>query len=554
MTFDPTNTEDLTRLRRVIDEQRMRFRPYYDNRKVLLDALNDPCHKTEEVDTIDRRPHNPLDKMVRILTRGVVDQEPTLRIVKSRNARATGMLKEQLVSWAKQARMAEVLQNVFQEALLRWGIIYTGYETPEAGYGMIPFAQVLDFDDYFIDTRGNDEHDVDFEGHCWARRLDHIQSDQTNDQNVVDRLAESAKKKYRNKVTTLYTWVDLRCVWLPQEGVELTLVDEMNGSILEPLRVKKYVGPPPGPYVRLSLGNVRGNMVPVSRMSMLYDLHEFISRAYRNVYEQADESNEFYAYAGESERDAEKHRTARRFEYVRFDNPAGVVKQKKGGVDPGTLGTAIHADDLFDSDAGNLKLIGGLGPSAPTLGQERGLGIGVQGMIDDMKSRVGKTATRLYETAAWYITHDPLRNEQVEWTTPNGNRVQSDWTPETGASIDHDESFMEIIPGSMVSRSAEGQLQFLIQSMQVIASSMALPGEEPPVFRHRRFRELVAELGNAPEIAELFGEATDVSSVVPGVEQAAQFNRQPGRQSGGGQPQQNRMAERMIFSGGRPAE
>jgi len=564
MPFDPSSTEDLTRLRRVIDEERMRLQPYYDNRKVLLDAINDPCHRTAEVATIDRRPSIPLDRMVRILTRGVVDQNPTLRIVRTRRPRIAGMLKSQLDVWARQIRMAAVLQNMFQEALLRWGIAYTGFETADAGYGATPFVHVLDFDDYFIDTRGNDENDIDFEGHCWARRLDHIQGDRTNDQNVVDRISESAKTRYKNKITTLYPWVDLRCVWLPQEGVELTLIGEENNTVLEPLRIKEFVGPPPGPYVRLSLGNVRGTMIPVSRMSMLYDRHEFISRAYRIIYEQADESNEFYGYSGESERDADKHRTARRYEYIKFDNPAGIIKQKKGGVDPTVMGSAIHADDLFDTDAGNLKLIGGLGPSAQTLGQERSLGVGVQGMIDDMKNRMAVLGKRLYEIGGWYISRNPLNGrprdagpgypvekKMVNWALPGGINVDSEWTPEMGADLDMDDPEMEIIPGSMVSRSAEGQLKFLIEAMQVIASSFALPGEEPPVFKHRRFRELVAELGNAPEIAELFGEASDAGSVIPGVETAMQFAPRPGRSTGsGGQAQPNKMVERMVFSGG----
>jgi hypothetical protein len=564
MPFDPYNAEDMQRLRRVIREQRQKFAPYRENRKVLLDAINDPCHRSYEVDSLDRKPHNPLDKFVRIVTRGVVDQNPSLRIVRSKRPRVSGMLRSQLVDWARDVDMADVLQDMFIEGLLRWGTCYTGYETPDSGYGMNPFVRVLDFDDYFIDTRGNDEDNIDFEGHCWARRLYEIQRDASYDQNVVDRLSEGVKTRYRNETTTLYPWIDLRCVWLPEENVELTITDDENNIVLEPLRVRPYVGPPPGPYLRLSLGDVRGTMVPVSRMSMLYDLHEFVVRAYRQVYTQADRAMEGYAYDKNSEKDAEKHRTLIDGEYVGMDNPKGIEKITKGGVNPQTLAAAIHADDLFDTDAGNLKLVGGLGPSAETLGQERGLGVGVQAMIDDMRTRMNKLAKRLYEVAGWYILRDPLRlNRRVEdggdpnteggvmWTTGNGNTVRSTWTPEIAAGMNPDEQEMEIIPGSMVSRSAEGQLQFLVQSVQAVASMMALPGNEQEVFHHRRFKELMAEYGNAPELNELFGEAPNAESVVPGVEAAGQFARPPARSSGGnGQPKQSKMVERMIFSGG----
>lgn len=551
MPFDPTSVDDVSRLRSCIREQRGEFQKYYDNRKVLQDALADPCHKSDEVDTLERRPHNPLDKFLRIVTRGVVSQSPTLRIVRSRQPRVAGMLKSQLEDWGRSVRIDQLLADVFQEALLRWGVCYTGYETTDSGYGMNPFVDVIDFDDYFIDTRGNDEHDIDFEGHCWARRLDHIQRDPTYDPNIVDRLTESAKKRYRNKVTTLYPWVDLQCVYLPEERVELTLTEDRT-AIEKPIRVRPYVGPPWGPYPKLNLGKVRGNMVPISRMSMLYDLHEFVARAYRHVYAQADRALEFHAYSGDSEQDAEAHRTALDGEYKKMDNPNGVVTHKKGGVDPQTLAAAIHADNLFDEDAGNLKLMGGLGPSAPTARQEAGLGAGVQAAVDEWRQRVDTFAKRLYETAAWYIRNDPLRQGPVEWTTPNGNTITSEWTPEMALGMDPEDPDMEIIPGSMVNRSAEAQLTFLTTAVDAIAKTMALPGEQPAVFRHSRYRELVAELGNAPEIAELFGEAPNQEAVVPGVEAAAQFGQRQGRPpSAGAAPQQgNKMVERLIFSGG----
>jgi hypothetical protein len=177
-------------------------------------------------------------------------------------------------------------------------------------------------------------------------------------------------------------------------------------------------------------------------------------------------------------------------------------------------------------------------------------------MVDDMRNRMQKLAKRLYEVAGWYILHDPLRVNRleveggVEWTTDNGNTVRSTWTPDMAVGMDADDPEMEIIPGSMVSRSAEQQLAALNASVQRIASMMALPGNEQEVFHHRRYKELEAEYGNAPELLELFGESPSPESVVPGVESAAQFARQPGRSNGSGaQPQQNKLVERMIYSG-----
>jgi hypothetical protein len=553
MPFDPYNPEDMARLRRSISESKGKLKGYYNNYRLMIDTLHDPVHEQAEVDTMERVPHNPMDRGLRILTRGVVDQNPSLRVVRTERPRIAAMLKAQLMDWARQVDMASILQRGFQQAFLRWCIAYTGYESISNGYGMLPFVDVLDFDDYFIDLRGNDETDVDFEGHRWARRVWEIQNDPSYDQEVAARIAESATSRYGSHGLTLYDWVDLQCVYLPKEGIELTLTCDEYGGITEPLRVKRYVGPPSGPYVRLHFGNVPGTMIPVSRASMLYDNNELIIRGYRHLGAQADRAIEFYGYAGMMEKDAEKHRTAMDGEYLQFENPNSVVTYKKGGVNPQTLAATIHFDNLFDADAGNLKLIGGLGPSAETLGQERSLAVGVQALLDDMRHRMDAFAKQLYETAAWYILRDPFRNETVTWTTARGSKAVSKWVGAQHEGMAEDDPEMEIIPGSMVSRSPNGQLKSLIESFQIIASAMALPGAKPVIFNIEAFTKLMAEYNNQPEISDLFTTVPNAASVVPGVEGAAQLAPRPSRSpAGNGQAQPNKMVERLIYSGGQP--
>lgn len=559
MAFDPTYPEDMARLRRCIRESRQTLKKFYEAREVILNALHDPCHTSDVIAAEDRIPHNPLDRMVRIVTRSVVSQNPTQRIVRTKRPRVSGMLKTQLDRWARRADLADTLQHMFVEGIIRWGIVFTGFDTHDQGYGMDPWAEPVDFDDYFIDLRGNDENKIDFEGHRYAKRLSELQNNPVYDQNVVDRLSESRKNRYAHGTsTTLYEWVDLACAWLPQEQMELTIVDEggtgVGMTVHEPLRIKPYQGPPDtSPYVRLSLSNVPGTMVPVSRAGMLFDLHDFVVRAYRQLYVQADDFLEFYGYSGESEKDAEKHRTAFHGEYVRFDNPGSVDKYTKGGVNPQVMGAAIHADELFNSDAGNLNLLGGLGPSAPTARQESGLGAGVQGMVDDARQRMDKATKQIMDIAAWYIMHDPYRREEVDWTTPEGLTQSSMWNPEdmNRMEMNKQDEEWEIIPGSMISRSAEQQLASLVQAVDNVARTLALPGEDPTVFKHRRYRERMAEYGNLPELAEFFGEAPDQESVVPGSETAAQFAApgRTGRPQGPAPAGQSKMVDRMVFSG-----
>ena len=456
-SFDPWNTQHISRLRQSIDSAEHALEKYRKNRKVLLNALHDPCHEEESPPTESRMPFNELDNMFQILTRGVVDQNPTLRIVKAKSQRAAGMLRSKLHDWSERVHMSDSLQSLFQECLLRWGIGYMGYEMGKSG--VEPYLDVLDFDDWFIDMAGSDENDIDFEGHRLCRRLDELLGNPDYNQEEVQKLkVYQDRRGYNDQQCTLYDRVDLTRTYLPREGLIVTMAGKHMGTDL-PVQVKKYVGPPWGPYLRIHLGKVRSCMVPTSRASMLYDLHDFVLRTYRHVFVQADREIEAYAYSGEMEKDAEKHRRLQQDEYIRMENPAGIVRIKKGGVNNSTLATAMHASDKFSERAGNLKLAGGLGPTAPTARQEAGLGVGVQQMIDHAKAKMNTLVRQIFDTAAWYMRLDNTHEEMVEWTTPNGNHVKTAWTPETAAMLDPADTEMDIIPGSLVSRSAEQSLR-----------------------------------------------------------------------------------------------
>ena len=524
--FDPYNPVDANRLRRSIKSSEELLKKYRDNRKILQDALFDPCHGMENVDTEKRAPVNPLDDFFQIMTRAVVDQNPSLRIVRSKNPRFAGVLKSKLQTWSEQSSLASTLQELFHELLMRWLICFTGYQA--ANGGVLPFAAPVDFDDYFIDLTNHDENDIDFEGHCYCKRYDELLDSRQYIQSSVAQLKNYKQRRGPNSQQSLYDRVELRNVFLPRENLLMVLIHE-NCGIANPIRISKYEGPPWGPYIRADMGKVRGSLVPNSRASFLYDLHQFVKLTYRHLFHQADAQLEAYGFLGERKKDAEKHRTLRDGEYVGFEGgPETIWKINKGGINQGTLSAAIHASNLFNEKAGNISLVGGLAATAPTARQEAALGQGVTQMVADARGKMSKVAMRIYETATWYFMRDPTLQyrqnpEQIDWTTSSGIKNTSPWHPSLWQDLAPDDPQMEIIPGSMVSRSAEEQLQALIGGIQTTNAMMALPGDEPVVFKHREFRRIMTELGNMPELDEVYGEAPDQASVVPGADNASIF-------------------------------
>lgn len=557
MAFDPFNPDDISKLRKSVSSAEEKLKKYRENRKMLQDALHDPVHQSAEIETEDREPVNSLDDAVTILTRGVVDQNPTLRIVRTKRPRMAGMLKTKLQKWMDRVNLAATLQGAYHECLMRWAIVYTGYEIKNDAVD--PFAETLDFDDFFIDMSGSDERDIDFEGHNYCKRLHEILESDEYIPEAVEKLAQYKSRRRRDghSQLALYDRVDLQNVYLPKEGILLTLAHK-NCGVDEPLRVVRYQGPATGCYLKMNLGKVRGAMVPISRLSMWYDTADFEARCYRHAFQQADRQIQAWGFQGEHKADADKHRMLADDEYVGFEGGKDSVWPiNKGGVNPTTLATAIHASNKFNERAGNIKLAGGLAATAPTARQEAGLGLGVSQMIADSRNRMAILTKQILDTAAHYMLMDRIprpadRPEVVEWETPSGDRYPSEWNPAMLEGIEPGDPEMEIVPGSMVSRTAEEQLAFLVGATQTIGSMMVLPGAKPAAFDLRYFQRLYSEYGNAPEIDHLFVEVPDQESMVPGVESAGQIAPRPQSSPGGVKADTggDRLMERMIYSGG----
>ncbi|MEG7677136.1 hypothetical protein U2060_15455, partial [Listeria monocytogenes] len=65
------------------------------------------------------------------------------------------------------------------------------------------------------------------------------------------------------------------------------------------------------------------------------------------------------------------------------------------------------ARDWFSYVAGNLDTLGGLGNSAPTLGQEQLLSSSSNGKMQSMQGEVVKWTTSIIKALAWYVWSDP---------------------------------------------------------------------------------------------------------------------------------------------------
>lgn len=557
MPFDPQNRKDLEKLQRAVSYSRKKMEPFVKNRQMILDELAGPVHVKRTMSPSKRMPRNKMDQMVTTLVNALVDEYPVTRVTNVGNPRLAQSYKAMLDRAARESRLVDTLQDAVQDAVLRMGVVKVGTWSPNPADkeddlhdpGM-PYADAVGLDSFVIDMRPESLHLIDFAGNTYARRLEYLKNSPYYDQDVVRKLTPNMTPGIKKDIyqSPLHDWVDLIDIWLPLQRVIITMADDPNGPI-ELLRPPvPYDGPEQGPYHFLSFKRVRGQVMPASLADILFDSHDFVTRGYRRIYRQADRQAEFYTYTGEAEEDAERFKRAYDGEFVRVDTPNGVQRQIKGGVNPQTIAVAIHADQTFDNDAGNLKMLQGVSTGASTLGEARILAQNLSASVKMMRNRVYDFTAGILRHWAWYIWTDPMRQEKVTRTTTNGFVVQDQWSPEIveGDFLDNE---IDIEPGSLQSRSNEQQLLALVESARLIREMMQLPASRPMTFDHAYFTELLATLGNQPELTGLIKFAADIKDVVPGVPTQGQ--------EGGGMgapqaspPQADKLMERMIFSGG----
>jgi hypothetical protein len=379
---------------------------------------------------------------------------------------------------------------------------------------------------------------------------DELSNSSYYDQEAVASMGDSPRlfdPSYQGR--RLYDRVRVRLCWLPRNGLLLTLPAQ-GGS--RALRIQRYEGPPGGPYIKESLTKRRGAIVPTSRASFLLDLHDFCAVTRRQVFLQADQFCEFFLVESQFEQVADIHRTAEYGHYYTVDNANAVKRELKGGVNQGTLLTSMQADDMFNERAGNLRLLAGQSSGEPTARQTAQLGTGVDAMVRDCRTALNRFAHKVYRQVGWYILHEDPEvspEREVEWTDEADVTAPSPWVPGFANQLPEGDPELDIIPESMIERTAEEEMVSLLDSVRAVAGLLTVPGNKPVFLDHQELVDQLRVLRNQPELGKLFGHSPDVGSLVPGSDTAGMVMQGGGGQGRpmGGQPPADRLKEKLMF-------
>jgi hypothetical protein len=297
-----------------------------------------------------------------------------------------------------------------------------------------------------------------------------------------------------------HEYVDLWEIWLPQENLIVTLPVE-GDSILD---VKEWEGSERGPYELLGFNVVPNNIMPLAPVAQWTDIHELSNRVFRKLGRQADRQKTVTGYKAGREADASRVRDANDGEMIRMDDPASVAEFKMGGIDQASMAFSIALKDLFNWQAGNLDIIGGLSPASDTAKQDEMMGDSASKRFQDMQAQTVKFATANIRKLAKYLWDDPIVEIPITKEVEGlGIEIETAFIPSEMPAEFMDYN-ISIEPYSLQVQTPNGKFNSVMEVInQVYMPLLPLMEQQGAVIDLEELSKLIADYKNLPELTRI---------------------------------------------------
>jgi len=498
---DLYDSKDYARLRSAMKAGRKKLRPFREARRNSISQYVGSNYSDDG--SKDKVPVNLIEMMVVILLGQLAARAPKAMVktpIRGLKPEASD-LELGLNRLLEQVKLAGTLRRAAMDALFSVGVVKIGLcqkTTLEAdGYthhiGQ-PFADVVDLDDLEIDMIANSFDQVHFVGNRYRLPYSSVKDSNLYDPETLKKLNPSPRSSTlddgEDKVESIgqgdtgseddecEDHVELIDVWLPFEKKVVTLA--VDDNVGRPLRVVEWEGPDCGPYHWLSFVDVPNNLMPLSTISVVFDLADLANRLFRKAGRQAERQKTVFGFRGSGVEDAERLIKAQDGGSIRIDDSGPGQEFKTGGADQVTLAMFLQAKGLFTYLAGNLDALGGLSPQAGTLGQDQLLSVNASRRVSEMQNRMVEFSRGVITSLAWYLLNDPLIDMPLAKRVPGYESIEVpvDISPENrkGDYLDFNfdvepYSAQDVTPGQRLQTLTMFFQQFLVPFAPMLAQS-----------------------------------------------------------------------------------
>lgn len=521
-----SDPKDYARFRSAMGASRKKLRSFRESRRASIAQYVGSNYSEDGAS--DKVPVNLIEMMVVILLGQLAARAPKALVktpIRGLKPEAAN-LELGLNRLLDQIQLAGTLRRSAMDALFSVGVVKVGLcqkTTLESdGYthhiGQ-PFADVVDLDDIELDMTAKRFDQVSFVGNRYRLPYLAVKDSSLYDLEVLKKLKPSPRSGTMDdgeeKVESIgqggesgeedecEDHVELIDVWLPFDRKVVTM--DADNSCGRPLRVVDWEGPDCGPYHWLAFVDVPNNLMPLSTVSVVYDLADLSNRLFLKAGRQAERQKTVFGFRGSAADDAERLIKAKDGGSVRIDDSGPGQEFKTGGADQVTLAMFLQAKGLFTYLAGNLDALGGLSPQAGTLGQDQLLSVNASRRVSEMQNRMVEFSRGVINSLAWYLLNDPLIDMKIAKRVPGYESIEVpvDISPENrkGDYLDFNfdvepYSAQDVTPGQRLQTLTMFFQQFLVPFAPMLAQS----GIQ---INFQGLLKLVAKYSNIDELSDI---------------------------------------------------
>lgn len=561
--FNPQRPADMLGLDDSITRNRRIMDPFYEQYKEFLAQFVGFHYSKQGADK--HLPINYVEMLVTILGRHLVAEHPRVMVTTDKPKLRSAAYEMTLAGnkRIKELNVKKAIQDTVKAAFFGLGIAKVGTEIDgqvqihgEPRDVVHPWVDWIDLDDIVLDMSAKAIRDTTFVAQRFTIPLAIVRTNEAYD--GVDGSGVLLREKLRPDDPTdrnddgssrtqsvgagedadrepFMPLVDLWEVWLPLYRLVITYSRQHPGI---PLRVVEWTGPEGGPFHFLALEDVPGNIMPLSPIASVKDLHDQINMIYRKLFEQA--RNQKTIPLVKDPKTGEAIRNANDMEFAVMQSPKNDYAEARfNGPDQPMMGLALHLDPLADRAAGMLSILGGLDSNAETLGQEQIQAAGAGGKISAWQDKVYTFTKGLVQDLILYDTQNELLQIPVTKQVANSDiEFPAVVTPAKHAESFRDMNF-DIVPYSMQDKTPESKARTLTQ----IVTMLTQLGVTPNV---GEFVQVIGDYtGMAAELKRVYPQGSQPSDEAQqnSPQKSPVATRATGRPGGTGGSQQGRNAD-----------
>lgn len=527
------------KLRSAIKHSRSRMEKYLQERKRAIQQF--VGKHFGENGSEDKIPIPMLAIAVNVYTRSIVARAPRYLVTSDKPELRPKAADFQLVvnQSVQQADLESVLRQAAKHAMFAFALVKTGMkvtstiltdeltgEQEEVPIGE-PFSALVDPDDAVIDMTARTWDEVEFVGHRFRVPLEQLKAMGVYDAEAIAKLETTENSRVNESRASdissggvtpsgaeLMPRVCLWEIYIPGTN-EIYVLPDGEGEFLKP--PEQWAGPknPLGPYRFLGMTDAPGQLLPVPPTAWWMDLEQAANALWRKLIRQAERCKTIGIVTRDPEA-ASAIRDARDGEIVAAAEGSKIDEATFGQPDQllTMLGIKLRSELSYITQ---VDVIGGMAPTAETLGQDRLIHAQAGALVDDMQDQMVKFAKDLGHDHAFFQFYFSTREvELVKKLRGYDIGIPVRWDPwaDKGDFLDYQ---FDLEPYSMRGSTPSQQMQTLMNVVQALMPFMPALQAEGKTFSGAAFIEAIAKYTNQPDLSAIIKDIEPVMAPPPGM-------------------------------------